>query len=327
MAVLHGVTGSGKTQVYLRLADAVRKAGRRVLILVPEIALTPAMAALLRAAFGDQVAIQHSALSAGERHDQWHRIRRGDVSVVVGTRSAVFAPIEDLGLVVVDEEHDTSYKQDESPRYHGRDVAIVRAQQAGALAVLGSATPSLETFQHATSGHYALVTLERRILDRPLASVRVVDMREVFAAEGPDTVLSPPLREALVAPPRRRRAERRPAQPARLRGGVFLSRLRRLARVPALQHHADGASRRAPRRLPLLRPRAAAAAGVPVLRRRVPRLSRRRHRAHRSGSAGRVAGGTHRPRRSRHHAAAGRHRRACCAGSRRASSTCWSARR
>jgi len=199
VAVLHGVTGSGKTQVYLRLADAVRRGGRRVLILVPEIALTPAMAALLRAAFGDQVAIQHSALSMGERHDQWHRIRRGDVSVVVGTRSAVFAPIEDLGLVVVDEEHDTSYKQDESPRYHGRDVAIVRAQQAGALAVLGSATPSLETFQHASTGHYALVSLERRILDRPLASVRVVDMREVFAAEGPDAVLSPPLKVALAA--------------------------------------------------------------------------------------------------------------------------------
>ena len=199
VAVLHGVTGSGKTQVYLRLADAVRRAGRRVLILVPEIALTPAMAALVRAAFGDQVAIQHSGLSAGERHDQWHRIRRGDVSVVVGTRSAVFAPIEDLGLVIVDEEHDTSYKQDESPRYHGRDVAIVRAQQAGALVVLGSATPSLETFQHASTGRYTLVTLTRRVLDRPLASVRVVDMREVFAAEGPDAVLSPALRAALAA--------------------------------------------------------------------------------------------------------------------------------
>jgi primosomal protein N' (replication factor Y) len=199
VAVLHGVTGSGKTQVYLRLADAVRRSGRRVLILVPEIALTPAMAALLRAAFGDQVAIQHSGLSVGERHDQWHRIRRGEVSVVVGTRSAVFAPIEDLGLVVVDEEHDTSYKQDESPRYHGRDVAIVRAQQAGALAVLGSATPSLETFQHASTGQYTLVTLARRILDRPLASVRVVDMREVFAAEGPDAVLSPALRDGLTA--------------------------------------------------------------------------------------------------------------------------------
>ena len=199
VAVLYGVTGSGKTQVYLRLADAVRRAGRRVLILVPEIALTPAMAALVRAAFGDQVAIQHSGLSAGERHDQWHRIRRGDVSVVVGTRSAVFAPIEDLGLVIVDEEHDTSYKQDESPRYHGRDVAIVRAQQAGALVVLGSATPSLETFQHASTGRYTLVTLTRRVLDRPLASVRVVDMREVFAAEGPDAVLSPALRAALAA--------------------------------------------------------------------------------------------------------------------------------
>jgi primosomal protein N' (replication factor Y) len=199
VAVLHGVTGSGKTQVYLRLADAVRRSGRRVLFLVPEIALTPAMAALLRAAFGDHVAIQHSGLSMGERHDQWHRIRRGEVSVVVGTRSAVFAPIEDLGLVVVDEEHDTSYKQDESPRYHGRDVAIVRAQQAGALAVLGSATPSLETYQHATSGQYTLVTLDRRILDRPLASVRVVDMREVFATEGPDTVISPALRAALTA--------------------------------------------------------------------------------------------------------------------------------
>jgi primosomal protein N' (replication factor Y) len=199
VAVLHGVTGSGKTQVYLRLADAVRRGGRRVLILVPEIALTPAMAALVRAAFGDQVAIQHSGLSAGERHDQWHRIRRGGVSVVVGTRSAVFAPIEALGLVIVDEEHDTSYKQDESPRYHGRDVAIVRAQQAGALAVLGSATPSLETYQHAATGQYALVSLHRRVLDRPLASVRIVDMREVFAAEGPEAVLSPPLRDALSA--------------------------------------------------------------------------------------------------------------------------------
>ena len=315
VAVLHGVTGSGKTQVYLRLADAVRKTGRRVLILVPEIALTPAMAALLRSAFGDQVAIQHSALSAGERHDQWHRIRRGDVSVVVGTRSAVFAPIEDLGLVVVDEEHDTSYKQDESPRYHGRDVAIVRARQAGALAVLGSATPSLETYQHATSGQYALVTLERRVLDRPLASVRVVDMREVFAAEGPTRSSA------------RRCARRWPrASPTASRASCcstgaatrrrFLPRLRRLARVPALQHHADGAPRRAPGRLPLLRLRAAAAAGVSVLRRRVPRLSRRRHRAHRGGSAGGAADGADRARRSRHHAARAAPSTRCCAASR-----------
>jgi len=197
VAVLHGVTGSGKTQVYLRLADAVRKTGRRVLILVPEIALTPAMAALLRAAFGDQVAIQHSALSAGERHDQWHRIRRGDVSVVVGTRSAVFAPLGRIGLVIVDEEHDASYKQEESPRYNGRDVAIVRAQRAGALVVLGSATPSMESYFHAMSGKFERVVLERRVMDRPLAAVSIVDMREEYAAAGPDVILSRALTAAI----------------------------------------------------------------------------------------------------------------------------------
>ncbi len=128
VALLHGVTGSGKTELYLRLAAAVRGRGRRVLMLVPEIALTPAMAAVFRDAFGDRVAIQHSGLSDGERHDQWQRIRRGDIDVVVGTRSAVFAPLEQVGLIVVDEEHDGSYKQEESPRYNGRDVAIVRGR-------------------------------------------------------------------------------------------------------------------------------------------------------------------------------------------------------
>ena len=129
VALLHGVTGSGKTEIYLRLADRVRKAGRQTLLMVPEIALTPSVAALFRGAFGDRVAIQHSGLSDGERHDQWHRIRRGDVDVVVGTRSAVFAPLTRVGVIVVDEEHDTSYKQEEAPRYHGRDVAIVRGQR------------------------------------------------------------------------------------------------------------------------------------------------------------------------------------------------------
>ena len=145
VALLHGVTGSGKTEIYLRLAADVRARGRRVLMLVPEIALTPAMASIFREAFGDRVAIQHSGLSDGERHDQWQRIRRGEIDVVVGTRSAVFAPIERVGLIVVDEEHDGSYKQEESPRYNGRDVAIVRGQRAGALVVLGSATPSMES--------------------------------------------------------------------------------------------------------------------------------------------------------------------------------------
>ena len=193
------MTGSGKTEIYLRLARAVRDAGRRVLMLVPEIALTPAAAALFRQPFGDRVAIQHSGLSDGERHDQWQRIRRGEVDVVVGTRSAIFTPLANIGLIVVDEEHDGSYKQDESPRYNGRDVAIVRAQRAGALVVLGSATPSMESYYHAMSGKYERVVLERRVLDRPLASVRVVDMREEYAAEGPDVILSRALREGIQA--------------------------------------------------------------------------------------------------------------------------------
>ncbi|CAN5662382.1 primosomal protein N' [soil metagenome] len=197
-ALLHGVTGSGKTELYLRLAEDVTRQGRGVLILVPEIALTPAIAAAFRVTFGDRVAIQHSGLSDGERHDQWQRIRRADVDVVVGTRSAVFAPVHALGLVVVDEEHDGSYKQEESPRYHGRDVAIVRARQAGALAVLGSATPAMESYHNAQSGRYILIALERRVLDRPMADVRIVDMREEFAQGGPDVILSAPLCQALV---------------------------------------------------------------------------------------------------------------------------------
>ena len=196
-AVLHGVTGSGKTEIYLRLAEYVRAQGRAVLLLVPEIALTPAIASAFRRAFGDRVAIQHSALSDGERHDQWHRIRRGDVDVVVGTRSAVFAPLRGLGLIIVDEEHDGSYKQEESPRYHGRDVAVMRGRQSNALVVLGSATPSLESYYNALNGRYTLVMLTRRVLDRPLAEVRVIDMREQFAVDGPDVIVSAPLCESL----------------------------------------------------------------------------------------------------------------------------------
>jgi primosomal protein N' (replication factor Y) len=197
VALLHGVTGSGKTEVYLRLAAATVTGGRQVLILVPEIALTPAVATNFRRAFGSRVAIQHSGLSDGARHDQWHRIRRGDVDVVVGTRSAVFAPLSSLGLIVVDEEHDGSYKQEESPRYHGRDVAIMRGKRADALVVLGSATPSLETYQHASSGRYRRLTLANRVEDRPLPVVHIVDMRGELAEYGPDVVLSQPLTAAL----------------------------------------------------------------------------------------------------------------------------------
>ena len=198
-ALLKGVTGSGKTEIYLALADRVRQQGRQALLLVPEIALTPALAGRVRARFGDRVAIQHSGLSTGERHDQWHRVRRGAVDVVVGTRSAVFAPLERVGLIVVDEEHDGSYKQDEAPRYHGRDVAIVRGTQQQALVVLGSATPSLESFHNATRGRYTLVTLDRRVADRPLADVRVVNMRDEWADTGTDVALSRSLVEGIAA--------------------------------------------------------------------------------------------------------------------------------
>ena len=198
VALLHGVTGSGKTELYLRLSAAVRQSGRSVLMLVPEIALTPVVASVFRHAFGERVAIQHSGLSDGERHDQWQRIRRGDVDVVVGTRSAVFAPLERVGLIVVDEEHDASYKQEESPRYQGRDVAIIRGQRANALVVLGSATPSMESYYNATIGRYERVVLEKRVLDRPLATVRAVDMREEYAERGPDVVLSRALEAAIA---------------------------------------------------------------------------------------------------------------------------------
>ena len=155
------------------------------------------MAATFRQAFSDRLAIQHSGLSDGERHDQWHRIRRGDVDVVVGTRSAVFAPLGALGLVIVDEEHDGSYKQEETPRYNGRDVAVMRAREAGALVVLGSATPSMESYQNAQKGRYTLVTLERRVPIGRLPTSRIVDMREEYAAEGPDVVFSAPLCDAV----------------------------------------------------------------------------------------------------------------------------------
>jgi len=190
VAMLHGVTGSGKTELYLRLAKLVSQQGRRALVLVPEIALAPALAERFRYVFGNRVAIQHSGLTAGERHDQWHRIRRGEVDVVVGTRSAVFSPIEDLGLIVVDEEHDASYKQEESPRYHGRDAAIMRGRHVDVLVVLGSATPSMETYNNAKIGKYEQVVLPQRVLQRSLPEVKVVDMRNELAATGPDTVVS-----------------------------------------------------------------------------------------------------------------------------------------
>lgn len=195
--LLYGVTGSGKTEVYLNAIDAALASGRGALMLVPEIALTPAVAGQFFARFGDRVAMLHSAFSDSERADQWRRIRAGGASVVVGTRSGVFAPVRNLGLIVVDEEHDASYKQEENPRYNGRDVAIVRAQAADACVVLGSATPSLESRYNASSGKYALLEMPERIGDRPMPTVKVVDMRQEFLETRKHAIFSRELIEAI----------------------------------------------------------------------------------------------------------------------------------
>ncbi len=178
--LLHGVTGSGKTEVYLSCIEAVLAEGRSALLLVPEIALTPAMAGQFFSRFGDRVAILHSAFTDSERTDQWRRIRSGAASVVVGTRSGVFAPVKNLGLIVVDEEHDGSYKQEETPRYNGRDVAVVRAQAAKACVILGSATPSLESRYNVEREKYTLLELPGRIEARPMPKVSLIDMRVEF---------------------------------------------------------------------------------------------------------------------------------------------------
>jgi primosomal protein N' (replication factor Y) len=195
--LMHGVTGSGKTAVYLSAMRAVLESGRSAILLVPEIGLTPAVAADLYQIFGDQVAILHSALSHQERAEQWHRIKRGQTKIVVGTRSAVFAPVRDLALIVVDEEQDSSYKQEETPRYHARDVAVMRAKMTNAVVVLGSATPSLESYFNATKNKYALVGLPDRVEQRPLPEVETIDMRQEFQETGQEQVVSRKLAEEI----------------------------------------------------------------------------------------------------------------------------------
>lgn len=188
--LLYGVTGSGKTAVYFAAMQRVLAAGKAALLLVPEIGLTPAMAGQMYAAFGDEVALLHSQLSPDERAEQWHRIRRGQARVVVGTRSAVFAPVPSLGLIIVDEEHDSSYKQEETPRYHGRDVAVMRAKLLGIPVILGSATPSLESWNNAQTGRYTLLKMEQRVANRPLPEVELVDMRAEFQQTGAEHLFS-----------------------------------------------------------------------------------------------------------------------------------------
>ena len=196
VALLYGVTGSGKTSVYIRLIQTCLARGKAAMLLVPEIALTPQLLGVLAAYFGDQVAVLHSSLSAAERYDQWKRVKSGDAKVIVGTRSAVFAPCTP-GLIILDEEQEHSYKSESSPRYSAKEVAIWRGAKEGALVLLGSATPSIESMYRAKSGAYKLYTLHERYNGRPLPEVDIVDMREELKL-GNDTSLSVPLREAIL---------------------------------------------------------------------------------------------------------------------------------
>lgn len=195
--LLHGVTGSGKTEIYIRAMRTALEMDRGAMMLVPEIALTPILSRRLRAHFGDQIAIFHSSLSKGERFDEWSRLRSGVARVVLGTRSAVFAPVQKLGVIIIDEEQDASYRQEESPYYHARDTAIVRAQKESAVVVLGSATPSLESFHNAQTGKYEYIELPQRIANRPLARAEIIDMREVFARRKKPVVFSDELLQAI----------------------------------------------------------------------------------------------------------------------------------
>ena len=196
VALLHGVTGSGKTSVYIRLIEKCLGSGKSAMLLVPEIALTPQLLGLLAAYFGDKVAVLHSSLSSGERYDQWKRIRSGEAAVVVGTRSAVFAPCRP-GLIILDEEQEHSYKSENSPRYNAKEVAIWRGAKENALVLLGSATPSIESMYRAKSGIYRLYTLKERYNGRPLPGVDIIDMREEMKL-GNDLSLSVPLRHAMM---------------------------------------------------------------------------------------------------------------------------------
>ncbi|RDE34380.1 primosomal protein N' [Parageobacillus thermoglucosidasius] len=176
--LLYGVTGSGKTEVYMQAIEEVLRQGKEAIVLVPEISLTPQMVKRFKGRFGSQVAVLHSGLSIGEKYDEWRKIHRKEVQLVVGARSAIFAPFENLGMIIIDEEHETSYKQEENPRYHARDVAIYRARVHGCPVVLGSATPSLESFARAKKGVYQLLTLQKRVSDNGMPDVHIVDMRE-----------------------------------------------------------------------------------------------------------------------------------------------------
>lgn len=195
--LLHGVTGSGKTEVYYRAVKHAMSVGRQTILMVPEIALTIYIEGLFRSRLGNRIAIYHSGLSAGERYDQWIRMVRGEVDLVIGARSALFSPLPRLGLIIIDEEHDFSYKQEENPRYHARDAAVVRGKLEKALVILGSGTPSVQSFHNTTTGRYQLLSMPDRIENRPLPEVEMVDLKAVQEDKKRDEILSPILKKAI----------------------------------------------------------------------------------------------------------------------------------
>ena len=335
--LLYGVTGSGKTAVYLAAMQKVLDRGLTSILLVPEIGLTPQMAGLLDQAFGQKVALLHSALTPEERSEQWRRIRRGDAPIVVGTRSAIFAPAPNLGLILVDEEHDQSYKQEETPRYNARDVAVMRAKLAGAVVVMGSATPSLESWQNAERGKVHAHRAARP-RDEPSAARGGADRHAPrVPGDGPGSALLAIAGGADKGGARTRRAGADSAQPARLLVRRDVPRLRRKARMPELRDRADasqsagGGPRRGARGaaagVPLLRLQAHGAGAMPEVRQRASLLPRRgfaagrgaargdfsRSRASGAWTATRCAGATIWSR--------------CWRGCTRARSICWWARR
>ena len=303
--LLHGVTGSGKTEVYMRSVQETLARGKTAIVLVPEIALTLWIGRQCRAWFGarfEGVAVLHSALSDVERAREWWRVRHGEARVVVGTRSAVFAPLENLGLIIVDEEQENSFKQEETPRYHGRDVAIVRAKMENAVALLGSATPSLETYHHARNGKYELLTLASRVANRSLASVEIVDLREDFQRTHQTSPISSALHAGIQECLAQRNAGAGADQPARLFVVGAVPQLRRVGAMRELQHLDDLSQAPQPAGVPLLRIDPGGSQGMPEVPIEVRLFFRRRLRASGRTSAQGISRRAHRAARSRHRA-------------------------
>ena len=265
------MTGSGKTEIYLQAIRSTLARGKTAIVLVPEISLTPQTVERFKSRFAEtqeMVAVLHSHLSEGERHDEWHKIQSGRARIVIGARSAVFAPLENLGLIVVDEEHETSYKQEEAPRYHARDVAVVRAKMEQCVVLLGTATPSLESYHNALQGKYRLLNLTQRVDDCQMPLMRIVDLRLARRKEKVAAILSEQLRTAITEPARETRADHSVSQSPRILDFAALQRLRRSAELSELQRRAHLSSRRCALEL-------AISAGTPPPCRRNVRPARR----------------------------------------------------